>query len=98
MKTSRIIPHGIHMLLKGDGGKNIERMEYFDKNWLVKDKESEAQPFNVYFKLMPSEEQVGEIEDFIKKQQIDLTEFFKGAFKVGVVSLRNEDPLGRGKY
>ena len=98
ISTPRIINYGMHMLLNGDMSKNIERMEYFDKSYLGKNIDSDVKLYNIYFKLMLSEKQIAEINEFMKKNKIDLKEFYKGAFKVGVVSLRDEDPLGRGKF
>ena len=95
LDTGKIHDLGIHMLLNGDPSKNRDRISFVDKHWLGQSPDAAEKTFR---KHPNSAKQAEAFKTYIQTEGISYATFYQRAFKVGLYTLRKEDPLGRGEF
>lgn len=90
----KLVERGLYELLYGDASLNRKRIAAFDTAWTAPEAEA-AEVLEEAGSLMPSAVYGHRITSYLRQEKIDLPTMYQHAFKVGMVLLRKENPLGR---
>jgi lysophospholipase L1-like esterase len=91
---SKLIERGLYELLSGDTALNQKRLAVFDASWTAPEARA-AQVLEDAFYMAPSVAYGRKISAYLAQEKIDLKALYERAIKVGLILMRNEDPLGR---